>query len=194
MFDNILLDTICFEYLYSKTQSIKGKQTAVVRFLPREVADLLASYLTKIRPLEALIFSFTSPNLKSSFPTTLWVTAKGEPMNGSMITETVSRIWDRFLLPLGFLEFRHLAIGIMAAHGLNFDEDFSEDELVLSGQAGHAPSTSRIHYGRAFNETPDAPARQYLAFESCVAYHRLLGLRFAIQDFFNFQILFEIFC
>lgn len=171
-------ETIAFEYGYSKTQNLTGLQKPVIRFLPREVAELLASYLIRVRPLEALLSrSALSITASSNYSTSLWVTAKGEPLQGSLIPEICSNIWLKFNLDLGFLEFRHFAIAISAANGF---QDFNEE--IIAQQAGHSISTSRNRYGRTADEILDAPGRQYLSFQACSTFHKLLGFRF----YFNF--------
>jgi hypothetical protein len=140
--------TVMIYSRYGKTQTLKGKQAPVARFLPSELAGLLIGYLTLIRPVEvsmALLLAGqneedTQLAHKGRYAL-FW--RNGSPMSEQILCRDFATGLVERGIPLQFQQHRHGIAGIL--RDLKIDQDI-EDVLLTEEQEGHSRARGMASY------------------------------------------------
>ena len=147
-------DSILLFFRYSKTQKMKGRRDGISRFLPPQVAILLARFLSQVKPLEARFLG------KLGDPTddtkTFLFTKEGEKLGGDQVNTIFKDTMTRLRLPLGFQEYRHAAIGLNR-EDIQRRSQPGDEALFAALQCGHSEETESVHYAIATQDHLLAP-------------------------------------
>lgn len=140
------LETILLFFRYSKTQKMKGKRDGICRFLPGEVAKLLARFLTQVKPLEARFMLSLGQQAEADDTRTFLFTKEGKKVDGEVVTRDVARVLKDHDLKIGFLEYRHAAVGLNRA---NTHQQQRTLQICAALQTGHSLETDTAIYALA---------------------------------------------
>jgi len=101
-----ILDTILLVQQYSKTQALTGKDSAICRFLPKELARVVAIALCYVKPLEAVIAKEVHGAEAAITTRTFLFVRHGERMSEEVIRDSVASAFRSRGIPLLFSDYR----------------------------------------------------------------------------------------
>ena len=139
-------DSILLFFRYSKTQKMKGRRNGISRFLPPQVAILLARFLSQVKPLEARFLNYLDEDHSDS--ATFLFTRAGKKLEGEQVTSAFAYELNRLHLSLGFQEYRHAAIGLNR-EDIQRRSQPGDEALFAALQCGHSEETESVHYAIA---------------------------------------------
>ena len=158
---------------YNKTEALTGFTTPILRFLPREVAMLMFTYLVYIRPVEVVFTRSLYGEQAAIDCATFLLFSKGQRMDAEAVRQAFKLTMTEFRLPLSVSQYRQVIIGLLNHQPVSPD---LKEYLPVAEQAGHSEETEEFHYGRSVEEimdTPDVKAKKFRLVSMLV--HSLYG-------------------
>ena len=126
---------------------MKGRRDGICRFLPVEVAKLLARFLSQVKPLEARFLGALDKDASGADDTrTFLFTKKGKKVDGEVVTGDFALLMGSRGLRIGFLDYRHAAIGLNRA---NNQRQVKGHSVFAALQTGHSVETDTEVYALA---------------------------------------------
>ena len=124
------------------------------RFLTKDLAVLIAEYLTIVRPVE-IFFStkFHQPG-EADLREFLWADSRKGMWDGDYLSGLFKQYTSQHEMHgLGFQEYRQVATSFMEMH-LKYKEDYLEkdQDSLWDFQAGHSSKTAGNAYARAYKD------------------------------------------
>ena len=124
------------------------------RFVTKDLALLIAEYLTIVRPVE-IFFStkFHQPG-EADLREFLWADSRKGIWDGDYLSGLFKQYTSQHEMHgLGFQEYRQVATAFMEVH-LKYKGDYlqKDQDSTWDLQAGHSSKTAGIAYARAYND------------------------------------------
>jgi hypothetical protein len=171
---------------YAKSRNIVNADQYVGRYLDADTADLLASYLAQVRPVETRLLVAQAADVDTDDARSRVVVSHtvlfghaGRPLVddavGAIFRATMASTVVGLGEPLGLLQFRHVVVHFARLH-LKADDRLLELMEAVDHQAVHSSQVGMAVYGRVHGQrgrTEDD--RHHLQLSA--SWQRLLGLR-----------------
>lgn len=172
-------DTIELDFHYNKTQALTGFAPQIIRFVSRDVAEVIFFMLTVVRQLEVKFTRALHGDEKADTAATfLWV-ARGERWTDDDIRRNFVRVLTACGVPVSWSGLRHALVAFLRHQPVPAD---LQDFLPRAEAAGHVKATDEIVYGVAFSEDTQTPDTRKRGFRGvCRIGHRMLKLEYALS-------------
>ncbi|KAJ1541415.1 hypothetical protein HK405_010657, partial [Cladochytrium tenue] len=130
--------TVALVQQYAKTRSATGQDRYILRFLHRDVGELLLKYLVLVRPVETLAAQLLHGDEAATAHQHMLFVFHGQPASGKHAC---------FRADISISQYRHVATAFMHHH-LKL-ADLAANDGLLDEQAGHTAHVTASVYGRS---------------------------------------------
>ena len=124
------------------------------RFLTKDLAVLIAEYLTIVRPVEIFFSTKFHQKGEADLREFLWADYRKGIWDEDYLSELFKQYTSQYEMHgLGFQEYRQVATAFMEQH-LKYKGNYLEkdQDSTWDLQAGHSSKTAGIAYARAYND------------------------------------------
>lgn len=179
----IVQKTFVFVTEYVKYTNATFKEMPIMRFLPKDVSNLLLNYLVGIRPIELTIAKSLFNNHSKyieNYKSKIFV-INGDLMLEQSYTDTFKAMNQRILrMNITVNLHRHMVDAYLKMHIL--EHRLSEELRVLDRQAGHSSYTAGYVYGRSDNDLLGIPTFLAVYFRNVsITWHGSFGTECFVQ-------------